>query len=792
MTELLTVKTGEYIDTETALDALEFPYELDNFQKHGANSIEHGHHIIVTAHTGSGKTSVGEYAIAYHIKRNKRIIYTTPIKALSNQIHKNLSNKYKDWDIGIKTGDIEVNANAQVVIMTTEILRNALFQKDSPILEHLGCVIFDEVHWIKDRDRGHVWEETIISLPAEIQMVMLSATIPDADKFGIWIANTKSHPVDLIPTTHRVVPLTHYVMASDKLYQIMDNHRNFNTDNLLKAQQKFEFRPSMLNEYIVRLKDKLQMLPAFFFCFSRDKCETYAKSITVSLIDGKTSIQIGKLFDKYISKFGERYTNMMQTKDVRNLLIKGVCFHHSGLMHVLKEIIELIFSEGLIKVLFVTETFAAGVNMPARTVVFTGLQKYDGYLGELRYLHPEEYSQMAGRAGRRGLDKKGNVILLPFHHSERLNPSNLKTVMAGKMADISSRFKIDYSFVLKVIYANHEGDIINLVEYAKKSLLNRQAERYLKSLEEEYAVMKERFEGLSSLTDEHPNYELIMKYYRLTEQPGKLSRNKIGKQIRTVKNTVNKFSEGEKREFYEKVEQHKEYLIHKKELEKMEMNIDYQHHYLEHAIYLILRFLNHLGYLNKLHDRDAETFIYQREDLSLKGIVAAGINECDPIMFTEILTSDGLNKLDTAEIISVLGFFVDERETDREYKINKNVYFVMNDINEIIHNLEVVGSKLGLSEFDIVPDWHISKESVDLAYIWTSGGSVNEIYSLSTEIYEGNFVRNVLKLRSLCESAIRVCELTHDDLLAKKLENYEELLVRSIVTPESLYVKVGM
>ena len=175
MTELLTVKTGEYIDTETALDALEFPYELDNFQKHGANSIEHGHHIIVTAHTGSGKTSVGEYAIAYHIKRNKRIIYTTPIKALSNQIHKNLSNKYKDWDIGIKTGDIEVNANAQVVIMTTEILRNALFQKDSPILEHLGCVIFDEVHWIKDRDRGHVWEETIISIPAEIQMVMLSA-----------------------------------------------------------------------------------------------------------------------------------------------------------------------------------------------------------------------------------------------------------------------------------------------------------------------------------------------------------------------------------------------------------------------------------------------------------------------------------------------------------------------------------------------------------------------------------------------------------------------------------------
>lgn len=174
-----TTKVGTYIDNETKLDALDFPYELDNFQKHAANSIEHGHHVVVTAHTGSGKTSVAEYAIAHHINKNKRVVYTTPIKALSNQIHKDLKRKYPSWDIGIWTGDIKVNSNAQIVIATTEIVRNNLF-RDRDDLKLVGCVIFDEVHWIKDRDRGHVWEECIVAMPKKIQLVMLSATIPAA------------------------------------------------------------------------------------------------------------------------------------------------------------------------------------------------------------------------------------------------------------------------------------------------------------------------------------------------------------------------------------------------------------------------------------------------------------------------------------------------------------------------------------------------------------------------------------------------------------------------------------
>ena len=782
---MISVKTGPY-EGKITNTALEFPYELDDFQTHGVESIEKDHHIIVTAHTGCGKTTLAEYAIGRHIKLNHRIIYTTPIKALSNQIHANLNKKYTDWDVGIKTGDIEINSNAQVVIMTTEILRNALFRGENELLEHVGCVIFDEVHWIKDRDRGHVWEESIISLPKHVQIIMLSATIPDAEKFAGWVAQTKKHQVDLIPTTHRVVPLTHYIMSSDGLHPIMDNTGKFNSDSVLTARSKFDFRTSKLNEYLTRL-DSSDKLPAFFFCFSRDKCEQYANQISLNLVDGKTSREIENLFDSYITKFGDRYKTMYQTENVKKLLSRGVCYHHSGLMHILKEIIEIIFSLGLIKILFVTETFAAGVNMPARTVVFTGLQKYDGYLGDLRYLKPEEYGQMAGRAGRRGLDTKGTVIILPFHPAEKLNPDSLKEVMAGKLSDIQSQFKVDYSFILKVIDANKQrDDAVNLVEYAKKSLLNQQAAKYITGIEYELAQIREQITLVPEPTDS--NLELIESYYKLVETPMRMSRNKISKQIRAIKNKVNKYTEKDKNNFWQEYENYKKLLHLKKQEKQTSDNLDYQQHYIESTIRNILMFLEHLGYIRRLNSADTEDYIYLHEDLTVKGLIASSISECDPILFTELIQIEGLNKLTNAQLLSLFAVFIEERSTERKTQINPTVHFVINDLEEIARNLESVAGKFDLESGHWVDLIH--REYVDICFLWASGGNVRDIYNLSDQIYEGNLVRNLLKLRSIAEATVKACEINHDDILAKKLEDYEEIIVRSIVTPESLYIKL--
>lgn len=790
------ILTGDYMCDGTELTAVSFPYTLDDFQKHAVRSVEQDHHVIVTAHTGCGKTSVAEYAIERAVAMGKRAIYATPIKALSNQIFKDLRRKYS-WDVGIRTGDIEINPDAQVVVMTTEILRNELF-RDMSYAERLKVAVFDEVHWVKDHDRGHVWEETIVKMPSHVQMVMLSATIPDADKFGEWVSDIKNHPVDLIPTSHRVVPLTHYIMGRDKLHEIMDNKGRFSHEAVNIAASNFDFKPTKLDEYIKRLHT-IDALPAFFFCFSRDRCETYANSIAVSLIDGKTSTEIGNLFDRNIKKFGTRYDGMRQAEEVKKLLMKGVCYHHSGLLHVLKEIIEIIFSQGLIKILFVTETFAAGVNMPARTVVFTGLQKPDGSKSRgdgppgLRYLHPEEYSQMAGRAGRRGLDTKGTVIILPFHPKESLDSHLLSAVMTGKMADIVSRFKIDYNLVLKVLQSNVVAEgAMSLTKFARNSLLSRQATGFIELLESE---IKELRDKLESVKYSHATIQdvdsVVSQYYHAKNAPGK--HNKV---IKKIEKDIAKLSLAEQKKIYDTLRDHNVYSETENKLRCAIDDLDYQRNYIENTIYALLQFLYNEGYINTLHPSEgagagacasaSENFVYLRENLTIKGLIACEISECNSLVLTEMITDGYFNDMTTAEIMSLLGMFIDERETDRPFEWTPSVSSGVKKVHHLVEILQRKEDKAGLA--DIGTDWNIYEECVDLAYVWAKGATVGDIYKI-TDMHEGNFVKAMLKLRKICESVIKSCDLTHNNMLRKKLENYEELLVRSIVTPESLYVK---
>ena len=431
---------------DTVLDeklAHDYSFPLDKFQKHAVKAINRHENVLVTAKTGSGKTLVGEYQIYHSLAKGKKVFYTTPIKSLSNQKFHDLKQMFKDNSVGIMTGDIKYNPNADVVVMTTEILRNLLYKKGSATenlgltanlsLDNLDAVVFDECHYINNKERGGVWEETMILLPPSINMVLLSATIDSAELFASWLGELKQKPIHLISTTYRIVPLEHYVIKKDDYETIMDKNEVFYVDAYNRyifwkqEQEKKQKQQKTLvsnrrlggyedpvvaksdtgNSYIHQMNSTIQqfyakdMLPCLFFVFSRKNCELYASKVSGSLIDPSDSSKVKHIIDFHLHRYKDNVQVSQQYFTLVSLLERGVAFHHSGLLPMLKEIVEILFSKGLVKVLFATETFAVGLNMPTKTVVFTSYRKYDEESEKMRMLTTDEYIQMAGRAGRR-------------------------------------------------------------------------------------------------------------------------------------------------------------------------------------------------------------------------------------------------------------------------------------------------------------------------------------------------------------------------------------------------------
>lgn len=778
---------GKYEHHDVRLDAVTFPYSLDDFQKHSLRALELDHHILVTAHTGCGKTTVAEYATGRQVKLGKRVIFTTPIKALSNQTCNDLKRKYPTWSVGIRTGDIEIDPDAQVIVMTTEILRNELFKIGTSLsridFNQVGCVIFDEVHYMKDRERGHVWDESFMMMPANIQMVLLSATFPNATELGLWLAQTTHRDVNWTSTEQRVVPLTHYIMGPDRLHEIVSSTGVFNSAELKVAAKDYNFKPSKLNDYLNRL-NVASLLPAFFFCFSRKKCREYAHSISSMFIDSCESSEVARLFDNYVRLLGKDFECMGQTAELRQLVLKGVCYHHSGLVPALKEVVELILSKGLIKVLFVTETFAAGVNLPARTVVFTGLKKFDDHAGGLRYLHPEEYCQMAGRAGRRGLDHAGTVILLPFHPSETLDQDTLYPIIKGKIADLVSRFKIDVPFVLKVISSNSGR---NLVGFAEESMLSHSTAKTISEIRTDISIYESELKG-SEWTVAFLTSGFAAKYCGLM-QGMKINKNERVKTLREF----DELPQAERK----KITQAIALRGTREELRaKIATSTDelYAHeNFIRITVKRLLTYLYDQGYLCLLHD-EPEDFVYLSDSLTVKGLIASQINECNPILLTELLTGGLLSDLSTDQVLGVLGLFISDKEEEDDRMTSSSALglsSVIEKVNQLVEQLASAESKHGLAgELDSY--WNLSRGCVEIAMLWGSGCSIADIYAV-TSMHEGNFVRCMLKLRSICESIISICELPFKgcEVLRKKLERYEVLIVRGIVTPESLHLRLG-
>lgn len=444
--------------------AREYPFKLDPFQRVAISCIERSESVLVSAHTSAGKTVVAEYAIAMSLRNKQRVIYTSPIKALSNQKYRELSEEFED--VGLMTGDVTLNPTASCLVMTTEILRSMLY-RGSEVMREVAWVIFDEIHYMRDKERGVVWEETIIMLPNAVHYVFLSATIPNALQFADWICYIHEQPCHVVYTDYRPTPLQHYLFPAggDGIHLVVDEKSNFREDNFQKAvsslvergndpvggrkkRKSGRFAKGQTDLYkIVKMIMVKNNHPVIVFSFSRRDCEGYA--LQMSKIDFNSEEErqlVDKVFSNAIESLSEDDRTLPQIDSILPLLRRGIGIHHSGLLPILKEVIEILFQEGLIKVLFATETFSIGLNMPAKTVVFTSVRKFDGK--DFRWVSSGEYIQMSGRAGRRGLDDRGIVILMM---EEKMEPSAAKNMLKGNADRLDSAFYLSYNMVLNLM-----------------------------------------------------------------------------------------------------------------------------------------------------------------------------------------------------------------------------------------------------------------------------------------------------------------------------------------------------
>ncbi|UTT67851.1 DEAD/DEAH box helicase [Arthrobacter sp. DNA4] len=482
-------------------------FELDDFQRQACRSLQEGRGVLVAAPTGAGKTIVGEFAIYLALQRGLKAFYTTPIKALSNQKFTELSEKYGAENVGLLTGDTSINGDAQVVVMTTEVLRNMLYA-DSATLEDLGYVVMDEVHYLADRFRGAVWEEVIIHLPSEVQVASLSATVSNAEEFGAWL-DTVRGDTDIIVSEHRPVPLWQHVMVGRQIMDLFAGETTFdeiappveeegrqpaatgkpvdtakgrgfdvNPDLLTVArsesQQSFRSRPGAgrrgqrgRNGYdrpgrseqtgvrpasrpqVIASLDRMDLLPAITFIFSRAGCEAAVAQCVGSglwLTTEKEQRIIAQRVDEAGQDIPPDDLDVLGFWTWRDGLLRGFAAHHAGMLPTFKEVVEKLFADGLVKAVFATETLALGVNMPARSVV---LEKLDKFNGEAHVdITAGEYTQLTGRAGRRGIDVEGHAVVL---WQPGTDPTAVAGLASRRTYPLNSSFRPTYNMSINLL-----------------------------------------------------------------------------------------------------------------------------------------------------------------------------------------------------------------------------------------------------------------------------------------------------------------------------------------------------
>ena len=797
----------------------DYPYELSDFQKISVEAIDNDNNVLVCAPTASGKTLVAEHLIQKYSKLNQnkknQVIYTAPIKALSNFLYNDLTKKFPDISFGIMTGDIKYNPEADCVIMTTEILRNLLYNKkmktninldiEIDVYNNVSAVIYDEVHYIADKNRGRVWEESIILLPEKIQLVMLSATIHKPELFAKWISDIKNRPMTLSIATKRVVPLVYFmfntftskidnikkpdeetesILKLNKNMKVIMNEKNELVGReILDTQKKLKHKYhncmsskaifSELTEYLITKN----LLPSIVFTLSRKNCELYASQLNIIINNEEEQSEVLNIFDSKIHKC-HNYKEIMKMTDyytIRELLKKGIAYHHAGVYHIFKEIIEILLSHKpnpLIKMLFATETFAIGINIPVKSVSYSGLTKFTD--NQKRYLLPHEFRQMSGRAGRRGMDKLGVSILLPNLYDLPGN-EELKNIMSGQNQLIKSQFIPNFQFILKLILTGNK----QIFKFMNKSLIQNEISETCNCLDKE----------LEDTEEISIDKKIIDFFDNLQELEKRKQTNFSQKNIKKNHNEIMNIKQSY--EYKENLNVYNKYIENQNKIKTLKTDLINNSEYLKSVITSIVDYLQYYEYIT--NDIPKENFDHiEPEHITSKGLIASQINECNEILLTEIITKGYLYDLTKEEIAICLSVFIDSKLNDQSYDISLESIEINTKTKSILKEIAIIKDEflyyLPKVLYSSDSNWELHLNMMNVVKDWIHGMSINEI-TQKYDIYIGNFVKDIIKLNNIIQCVMNSAEIIQNYSLQSLCSDIEPLLIRDIVNVDSIYLK---
>jgi superfamily II RNA helicase len=819
-----------------------YPYELSIFQKYAFEGIIEGNHVLVTAATGSGKTLPAEFAIEHFVSIGKKVIYTSPIKALSNQKFYEFTKKFPHISFGILTGDIKTNPEADVLIVTAEILLNKLFQNNSnssqkissnisfdmDINNDLACVIMDEVHYINDPERGHVWENTIMMLPKHVQMLMLSATIDQPEMFAYWCENKgntiqeKSEKnVYLTTTNKRIVPLTHYNFITtnngifkvikdktiheeiksntNKLFVIQNDKGEFDEKQyykMTKMLQLFESknifikRSHVINQ-VLKYCVENEILPALCFVLSRKQLEFYANEITVNLLefDSKVPYIAKHECEQIIRKLPnfKEYLELPEYLNMVSLIEKGIAIHHSGVMPVLREMVEILYSKGYIKVLFATETFAVGINMPTKTVIFTDINKFDGKQNRMLFSH--EYTQMAGRAGRRGIDTEGHVIHLN-NLFRNVNCVNYKQMMNGKPQTLVSKFKISFNLLLNLIDNN---DYSFLIGFTKKSMITNDLDNQMKDVYYNISNIDLELDNLKNYTKNIKTPLNVVNEYIDFFDKKEMASNKKRKELdRQISNY---------KDMYKFIEQDRNSLekIKSKENDKKKLLDEYNNieKYIDNNILIILDLLKSFDFIKESTQELQESQEKQNKyNLTLKGKIASQLREINCLVFAELIKNKLIENFTSKQLVILFSCFTNinvnddnkDIRPDTQDKEIKSVLLTINELYTIFQDKEVQYN------INTGSDYAIHYDLINYVDKWCDCQNESECHDLlqrlskEKEVFLGEFVKALLKINNISSEMENIAEIICNVDFLNKLRKIPEMTLKFVVTNQSLYV----
>ncbi|CAD25317.2 ATP-DEPENDENT RNA HELICASE (SKI2 FAMILY) [Encephalitozoon cuniculi GB-M1] len=831
---------AQYVDEKI----LNIGFEPDTFQRQAFYLLSRASSVFVSAHTSSGKTLVAEYAISLSQIHGTRTIYTSPIKALSNQKYHDFKQKYDD--VGIITGDVQVNPAAKCLVMTTEILRNLVY-RNGDLLRDTEFVVFDEVHYINDSERGVVWEECIIMIPRHINFIMLSATIPNSLEFSEWVGRTKDKTIYVISTSKRAVPLEHVIYCDWCVYSIDDgggkrNASNFKGDLVpfsKKTRPTGKFKILDVANFVVKKK----LTPAIFFCFSKRKCEDYAEILrTLNLNDTKSREEVKLFLSEATRCLSPEDRNLPQVLSMSSMVLNGVAVHHGSLLPFVKECVELLFSMNLVKLLIATETFAMGVNMPAKCCVFLSLSKIDG--GVFRYISSGEYIQMSGRAGRRGMDAVGTVMIAD---PKMPSLSTIQGIIHGTPFSLSSQFRLSFGLILISLRSNIRVEDLMRRSYGEHRS-QRNYERDMKKLSELESVEEDVCNVCGDLSKYigaveeicARNWKLIAKHHVLKEGSRVLLKNNaVGTVERVSGATVflkqkdealdngtpipTKFLayplgtrkpldrskvtfenifcvlDGEKALWnYETAN-----VMDVLEIRKIKSLYDYllseqqvcrefdQHYSNALRVHCKRKEMNDikirynvcsLGMIDEYNRR--MEFLKKKgfveEMITIKGRAAAEIHTVNEVLVVEMIFSNEFRQMDGRKIVSLMSSMIHEEADGQE--LGKALYDECKRMDECFRELS-----RDLDELMIPPFTPLNFSLVDAVYDWCNGSSLGKIVS-RYNVLEGTFVRLVLRLEECCRELISVSTMIGDKSLEEKIGDASASMKRDIIFLPSLYL----